>query len=230
MRDDVELLAGEVSERREQSLLVVLARRDRESERRGGPGCRGRSKATHRTPRLTGREPVEVPAVGLETRDIDVDGVRELRSRCRSPLPHDGAKALVRRDLPRDGDTRPLHSAIGLQRLWREPRPQHAAGRRRVARRDAELKRVVGETWAIRHAPHVGHGRRQRRRAAQIRQKVSSIHGAPGGVGREATPPTHSEEYRRRNSPRSPSTRTGQLIRWTRDLYNPGVRNDHFPG
>ena len=60
-----------------------------------------------------------------------------------------------------------------------------------VAGCNTKLKWIVGETRTIRHAPHVRHGRGQRRGAAQIRQEVSSVHRrGVGSVAKLSTQPT----------------------------------------
>ena len=79
---EIQVLTGHVFVRGEVTLLVVLARRDRESQaidRRLRP--RKRACAADGAQRVTGTEPIPVPAVGLEAGHFHVDRVRPFRRR-----------------------------------------------------------------------------------------------------------------------------------------------------
>ena len=66
---------------------------------------------------------------------------------------------LVGGDAPLDGH-RPIRHAAALERLQRQPRPQHDPIRRGIARRDSQRERVVAEALGRRRTrtPAAGNG------------------------------------------------------------------------
>ena len=57
-------------------------------------------------------------------------------------LGDDRAEAFVARDLPGDRHRRHRHAAMLVERIGREPGPDHEAVGRRIARGDAEAERI----------------------------------------------------------------------------------------
>ena len=92
--------------------------------------------------RVAGAEAVPVPAVGLQALDLDVDRVRRARGG-RSPCRGGPRAGIARRAATsqRDLDGLGRHPAARLQRLGRQPGPEHHAVAVGVAGGDAEGER-----------------------------------------------------------------------------------------
>ena len=98
------------------------------------------------------------------------------------PFCDDGAERAVARDLPADLDVRHRHAAA-VERLRREPRPQHDAVRPRIAGRDAERERIAAEERLREHAARRG-GRHERGRA-QLPRDVQQLAARQSAAARD---------------------------------------------
>ena len=142
---EVESLVGNAAERGEVARLVMVAAADRKAEliddriRR-----RRRFRSPHLTDFAAGMKPIPVLTAGLQALDFDVDGVSKFRPGNRRSLLLDGAERLVARDLPANFNSRHRHSAA-IQRVRREPGPQHDAVRPGITRRHAKSEGVGAE-------------------------------------------------------------------------------------
>ena len=125
-----------------------------------------------------------VGAAGLEPRHLDVNGVAQLGAGDHRPFPRDRAEARVLGDLPQHLHGLGGHAVADLQRLGREPGPDHEAVRRRLAGRHTELERVGGED-RIGHRPP-----RQRQREGGNRPRTeTSQHVLPREVDTRCAQP-----------------------------------------
>ncbi len=156
--DQVEVLRRHVLVGRVVAVLVLLAGRERERQRADGSGRR-RLRAPDRADLAVGLEAVEVLEARLQADRLGVHRVRLARHRGLLTARDDLRERFVLGDLPLHLDRLVRHAAAAAQRRRREPRPQHRAVRRRVARRDPERERVAGEA----HRPGAGAGERELR-------------------------------------------------------------------
>lgn len=142
MHYEIEILAREVAVGGVQAVLPVLAGYEREPQlvdRRIASGQR--TRAAHGAFVFADGELVEVPPVGIESVDFDVNGMgKGCGGHCHT-LGDDSAHPFVFRDGPADANgnaRRPVPEQVG-----EETRPQYDTVRRRIAGADAEWKRVV---------------------------------------------------------------------------------------
>ena len=147
VRDQLHVLTGEVLVRGVEALFVVLAGHEREPEAvrrgvRGGGGARPADGARF----STGIEAVPVPGRRAQAADFGVDRVAEVGARHGGPAPDDVPHRLVRGDFPSHVHRLRTHPAT-IQRIGRQPRPQHHAVRERITGSNAEGERVGGEPW-----------------------------------------------------------------------------------
>ncbi|MEN9507681.1 MAG: hypothetical protein RLZZ621_244, partial [Gemmatimonadota bacterium] len=162
--------------RGEEPLIPPLAGHEREMQcveaavrwRGAETANRARGPSTH--------EAIEIPPIRLESGDIDVDAEGELGGSEGASLLHDLREPLIVRHFPVHRRAEPFHAAVGLERAWAEPGPEHATRRRRVPGGHAELKRVVGEVWAGGDAPQIRDGGAQRRIAREVGKKEATVH------------------------------------------------------
>ena len=151
--DQVEIVLGHVLVGGEQPDLEVLARGEREPQPlRRRFGRRRSAGAADGAGLARGVEPVPVPAVGLQPVDFDVDRVRPVGRGDGRALGGRPSQSARPRPLPR----RPRPSPPACRRLpaAREPAASRARRRRRrIARGDAERKRVVLELHETPHRP-----------------------------------------------------------------------------
>jgi hypothetical protein len=144
VHDEVQRLRRHVAVGREVALLVLLARREGEAQRRRGPVAfrRRGARAPGRAACAVRCEAIPIDAARPQSLHLDVHRVRQLRA-CRGRTLRDNApEGLVVRDLPAHLDRRVAHAAT-LQRLGREPRPEHHAVGPRRARGHAERERLA---------------------------------------------------------------------------------------
>jgi hypothetical protein len=142
----VQILLEHAPVRGVEAVRPGLTRREREAQRRDVRVARGRRpRASHRAGLGAGHEAVEVLARRLQASHVDVDRVRELRQRGHRSGPDHVRERGVGRHLPLDGDVARRHAAAFHERLRNQPRPERDAVRRRIARRDAERKRIAGQ-------------------------------------------------------------------------------------
>ena len=150
MIDEGELLVGERAIGGVIAVLVILAAADPEAQRAraragGGDGARAADDAL-----LAARaEAVPIGPVGLQAGKLDMDAVGELGPGDLAAMRHDRMELLVGGDLPGHRHRRHRHPAMGLERIGREPRPDHEAVRRRIAGGDSEAERKGGEASAL---------------------------------------------------------------------------------
>ena len=131
--DGVQILFRERGVRRVVALGVVLARREREAERRGRRGGRGRGAGTaDRALGPAGAEPVPVHPIRFEAGRVHVDRVREIGYRRDGAAADDVLERLVAGDAPLDVDRRGAHAAT-LERIHRQARPQDDGVGQRIA-------------------------------------------------------------------------------------------------
>ena len=127
MEDEVELLGGDAAVRGEVAGLEVAAAAHRKAQpidgRAGGGAVFVRPIWLTSLPTV---KAIPILTAGLQAADLDVDAVSELRPARRVSLLRHRAERAVRRDLPADFDVAHRHAAA-LERLGREPRPQHDA-------------------------------------------------------------------------------------------------------
>ena len=129
VEDEVERLVGDVRERREEPVLVVIAAADGESQAiDGGAQWWRRSGASDGTHVRAGMKAIEVLAARPQTLDFDVHAVTEFGSGVGRAAPDDGAKERVVGQFPADPDGAGCDAAA-IQRIGRQPRPQHDATR-----------------------------------------------------------------------------------------------------
>src|SRR4029078_4017767 len=115
------------------------------------------------------------PAIRREPVEVHVHAVAELWCGDRGTLLGDLRKLVVGGELQIDDLTHSAHAAVRLERTRRKARPQHASGRRWIARRDAELKGIVREARAAADAPYGRNCRAERYSAGEIEQEVASV-------------------------------------------------------
>ena len=130
----VQVAAGGVAVGREPALLPVRAGADREAQPlRRGVGPRRRAGAPHRAGEAALPEAVEVPALGLEPVDLDVQRVGLVGPRPGHARADHAREALVVGHLPLhgDGDRR---QASARRHVGSEARPEHDVLGQRVAR------------------------------------------------------------------------------------------------
>ena len=165
VKDEVEIFGGEMTVGREVAGLEMLTGDEgepetigRRAERRQGP------RASDRARRIAHVEPIPVPPIGPQPFDVHVHRVRPLRRRAHDAASNDLRHLVVFGDFPPDVHRNRRHAAA-LQRIGRQPCPQNDAGRRRIARRDAQLerrKRAKG-----RRRPRPGAAEQSRRQPAE---------------------------------------------------------------
>ena len=207
MKDDVEILGGHVAVRGEEAGLVVLAGGEREPQAVDVRArSRQRPRAADRARRVAGVEAIPVPAVGLEALDFDVHRVRPLRprrsrGRCRTTLPH----RLVVGDFPADVDRLRRHAAA-VQRIGREPRPEHDAVRRRIAGRDTERERRRSERDV---APRSDGARETRRRdpaqseaTQKARRRLTDVRSQASMIRNPSRRPPRAGDRKRASTPK----------------------------
>ena len=180
----VEVLVGEMAERREVAHLEVLARHERESHRsarRSPPaafacGRSSWSRRRRRTGTSTG-DPAQARTLRRGPNALSRRGVD------RAAL-HDVPHPVVLGDSPADLDPLRRHAAA-VQRIRREPRPQHDAVGRRIAGRDTERER--GGLEARRAAGELTKpgGRDGQREAALGRRRAKREGGSQERAARE---------------------------------------------
>ena len=123
----------------------VLARGDAKAEAGGEcPSSRGGAGASPRAFLPEGPELVPVPAVGLKSRDLDVDAVGPLRGCHGGPLLYDLCQLFIVGDHPVDSDVFAGHAAP-FEGLGGQSRPQHSARFGRIARGDPEGEERLGD-------------------------------------------------------------------------------------
>lgn len=146
MEDERRLFRREVTIGGIEPILVVLAAGDREAKpldrRSGDRQCPGTSC---RRALAADAEPVPIGAIGQQAFDLDMDRMREFWTCQRLAAGDQRREARIGRDLPRDLDRLHRHAAMLGQRIGGEPRPDDEAVRDRIARRDAQAKRVGAE-------------------------------------------------------------------------------------
>ena len=146
----VQILGLQVTVSRVIAELEVLAGAEPEPQpQRYLARSRRRPRAPDRTHRVARHEPIEVQARRLKARHLHVHAVRPRRSRNRGPALHDTPERLILGDLPVDGDRIGADPAA-IERLRRQPRPQHHARGHRLTGGHTESERIPGEG---RHAP-----------------------------------------------------------------------------
>ena len=136
----VQFLVGHVALRGIETLLVLLARREGEAQRRHvlGPVGRG-ARAADRTGLALHGEAIPVEAVGPQPLDIDMHRVAPLRLGGRPARVHDLLHPLVLGDRPADGD-RAVEPFGWIGR--HQAGPQHDRCRLGPPRGDAEAERI----------------------------------------------------------------------------------------
>ena len=145
MQHQVRLLLGQPAVRREPALFVVGARRHGEPGVREGPARRCRPGPPHRRDVALCTEPVVVLATGLEPVDLNVHAVRPGGVGGGVPAADHPAERRVLGDLPLHHDLPSWHAsdAVGHERVWCQPGPQHHARGPGVAGGDAQGERVA---------------------------------------------------------------------------------------
>ena len=138
---EIQILVRHVLEGRVEALLVVLARHERKSHlvhRRAGR--RERACTPDRTQLIARLKLIPIPALRFEARHFHVDCVGP-RGRChgRARL-HHARHAIVGSNTPLHVDRLAPH-ASAVQRIRRQPGPQHHTVRTRIARCHAKRER-----------------------------------------------------------------------------------------
>ena len=148
VNDQVQVLAGQVLQRREQACLVVLATgKGKPQPIRRAFGRRSRSRAADRAGFAGGLEPVPVSASRLESLDLHVDAVSQPRRSRGGPGLDDLGHCLVGSDLPGDRHILRRHAST-FKRLGRQSRPEHHALRLRISGSHAQRERVIRKPHA----------------------------------------------------------------------------------
>src|SRR4051812_34275968 len=133
--DEVRLVGHDVAGRPREALLVLLAESECDPHAAADlAGRRRRTRAPDAASRIARREAVPVPAFRLEPVDLDVYRMEPLRLSERLARAHHRLEAFIGGDLPFQRHRHRVHAG--------QPRPQHDARWRRIARGDAERERV----------------------------------------------------------------------------------------
>src|SRR3546814_20978621 len=90
-----------------------------------------------------GDEAIRVGAMAAEALDLDMNRMREFGPRQRGAGPHDPVERFVLGDVPAYRHGLGRHVAMGFERFRGDAGPDYHASGRRIARGDAERKRVV---------------------------------------------------------------------------------------
>ena len=140
--NQVEALLGHVLERAVIAGFVALAPRHSKRERLDRVLRGGGARAAHRAHGVAGHEAIEVVAPRLEPGGIHVHAVAQLRGGGGAALLDHPAEGVVVGQFPADCRAHGVHAVSRDQRIGREPRPEHHAGGRGVARGDAEREGI----------------------------------------------------------------------------------------
>ncbi len=176
VNDQVRALFSHIAIGVEIALLVMRARTPGDLHRVHARSI-GRSgqRATGRARHAARMKAEEILSSRRQAVNLGMDGMTPIGQRPLDAGAHDKGEGFVFRQFPAHIDGFRRHAAIGIERIRREARPQHEPVRGRLARRDAQGKRIIAKDrrGALRHR----HGAARRQGGG----------GAGGGGGQDET-------------------------------------------